>query len=555
LRLTNIFVTAVVAHILSPHDFGVFAVALTVYAIVSSFGELGVSSCLFRADLDIDSLAPTFVTISVVTSAILAAVMTAFAEPIATALGSAEAAGPIRVMALAVLLVGIFAVPSAHLVRDFKQDKIFLSNVTSFALSTGVLLLMAKSGSGAMAFAWSRVAGQLVAGCVLMASVPKRYRPGFVRSALSLLLKLGLPLAGANFVNYILLNVDYALVGHLMGAAALGTYMLAFNVASWPASLLGSVINNVAMPAFSRVKHDAEFLKKAMVNALYAVSLVVLPMCGLTMALAHPLVLTLYGPKWIASANALSVLALYGAISIICVLFANMLASLGRNKAVLLVQLIWLGALIPAMALGVNRDGIVGAAIAHVVVIGPVVLPSYLILLKRATGVRVTGLAKAMLPALLASSIAAVAARGVSSQFSNPLVQLAVGLTAGSLIYLILTAPQMIALLNQSQAEKLRANRIIGFYMRAGRLAGLTGINSARHRGEGAKGRARQTPRHARGFGTPRRRLSTRAAFVATDPAESAAAALELLISFATPVVRQPVASTDISAVSEQRYL
>src|SRR5262252_2073277 len=60
LRLTNIFVTAVVAHILSPHDFGVFAVALTVYAIVSSFGELGVSSCLFRADLDLDSLAPTF---------------------------------------------------------------------------------------------------------------------------------------------------------------------------------------------------------------------------------------------------------------------------------------------------------------------------------------------------------------------------------------------------------------------------------------------------------------------------------------------------------------
>src|ERR1039458_6969997 len=124
LRLVNIAITAVVAHILDPRDFGVFAVALTAYAIVSSLGELGVSSCLIRADLDIDALAPTMATISLITSAVLAGAMTIFAKQIATALGSADAASPIRVMALAVILVGIFAVPSSQLVRDFKQDKL-----------------------------------------------------------------------------------------------------------------------------------------------------------------------------------------------------------------------------------------------------------------------------------------------------------------------------------------------------------------------------------------------------------------------------------------------
>ena len=132
LRLANVSLTAVIAHILSPHDFGVFAVALTAYVIVSSIGELGVSACLIRADLDIDSLAPTVATISVLSSAILAGAMVAFASPIATALGSAAAAGPIRVMSLAVLLVGVFAVPNSQMVRDFKQDKIFLANAISF---------------------------------------------------------------------------------------------------------------------------------------------------------------------------------------------------------------------------------------------------------------------------------------------------------------------------------------------------------------------------------------------------------------------------------------
>src|SRR5262245_58270587 len=93
LRLANVLLPAIVAHILSPHDFGVFAVALTAYVIVSSIGELGVSSCLFRADLDIDKLAPTVTTIALFSSAVLAFAMAAFAVPIATALGSAEAAG------------------------------------------------------------------------------------------------------------------------------------------------------------------------------------------------------------------------------------------------------------------------------------------------------------------------------------------------------------------------------------------------------------------------------------------------------------------------------
>jgi lipopolysaccharide exporter len=496
MRFANIAVTAVVAHILDPRDFGVFAVALTAYAIVSSIGQLGVASCLLRADLDMESLAPTVVTISWTTSAILAGSMAAFATPIAAALGSADGAGPVRVMALAVLLSGVWAVPCTQLVRDFKLDKQFLANVISFVPSTAVLLILAKTGSGAMAFAWSRVVGQLIEGCVVVASVPKNYRPGVARGALPLLFRFGLPLAAANFVSYILLNVDYALVGHLLGAVSLGTYVLAFNVASWPASLLGGMINNVAMPAFSRVKHDADLLKVAIASALRAVSLVAMPICGLTMVLARPLVLTLYGGQWGAAADVLSVLSLYGAISISCVLIANIIASLGRTRLLLAVQLLWISALVPAMVLGVHRDGIVGAAVAHIAVIGPIVLPSYLFALKKATGILIAPLMKVILPALLASSAAALAAKGAASLFTNPPVQLIAGLAAGGLTYLIAAGPQAIALLNQGHGTKLRARRILRLYNTAARLVGLHVGNRPKHSIKGGRRRAQQRRRH-----------------------------------------------------------
>jgi lipopolysaccharide exporter len=486
LRVANVLLTAIIAHILSPHDFGVFAVALTTYLIVGSIAELGVSSCLIRADLDIDSLAPTVATIALVSSAILAGAMVAFARPIAVALGSAAAADPIRVMALSVLFTGVFAVPNAQLIRDFKQDKIFLANAISFVPSTALLIILAETGGGATAFAWSRVVGQFVLGSVLIVVAPRHYRPGLARSALSVILRFGIPLAAANLVNYILLNVDYAFVGHLMGATALGVYLLAFTLASAPYSILGAVINNVSMPAFSRVKHDSDLLKSAIATALRTLSLIVLPMCGVMMALARPLILTLYGAKWVAAANVLVVLSLYGAVFMACLLFANILTSFGRTKFLLVLQLIWISTVVPAMALGVHKDGIVGAAYAHVAVIVPIVLPSYLLALKRITGIRFTALGKAALPALLASSAAAVAARGAASQLSDPRAQLAAGLAAGGLVYLISVGQQVAAALGWRQASE----RVLHIYSSAARLVGLSARAQAKHSARPDSGRA-----------------------------------------------------------------
>ena len=274
-------------------------------------------------------------------------------------------------------------------------------------------------------------------------------------------------------MNYILLNVDYALVGHLMGAVELGIYVLAFNVASWSTALLGSVINSVSIPAFSRVKHDPGLLKDSIARSVRAVSLIAMPMCGMVVVLARPLVLVLYGARWVAAASALPVLAFYGVISIICVLFANMLASVGRSKLILVVQLLWLAGLVPAMALGVRRDGIVGAAVAHIAVIGPVVLPCYLFALKKATGIRFSTLATAIAPAFLASAAAALVAKGAASQFANPLTQLVVGLLSGGLVYLAAVAPQAMVLLTREQATNRQVKLILGLYQFVGLRIGL----------------------------------------------------------------------------------
>jgi PST family polysaccharide transporter len=271
-RLANIGVTVIVARLLSPHDFGVFAVALTVHAVAMSVAELGVSSCLVRGDRPAAEIAPTVATVSLVTSLVLAVTMAVAAGPVAAALGAREAAAAVRVMAIAVALAGVIAVPSAQLSRDFRQDRIFLASVLAFVPSTALLIALAAHGGGALAFAWSRVAGQLVGAVVLFVSVDVRYLPGFTARVLRPLLRFGLPLAGANLLNFVLLNTDYALIGRWLGPVSLGIYVVAFNVASWATTLLSSMINGVAMPAFARAAGDPPRAQRYLHGATQAVA-------------------------------------------------------------------------------------------------------------------------------------------------------------------------------------------------------------------------------------------------------------------------------------------
>lgn len=383
-KLATIAVTVFVVRIVSPRDFGVFAVALVVYTVVSAFSELGLSACIARRDIDPEGMAPVVVVLSMASSVSLAATMALAARPLATALGAPDAAGAIRVLSLSVLFSCLTTVPTAMLTREFRQGRIFTATAVAFIPSNGLLVLLALNGDGAMAFAWSRVAGQLVAGAVLIASVRPWYWPRWDRATARRALAFGLPLAGANLLNYTLLNADYAFIGSLLGPALLGTYSLAFNVASWSTSVLGAAVNGVAMPAFSDLKQEPERLREAVSRWLGITGLVAFPVAALTAVLAPDLIHVLYGQKWAAAAPILSVLALYGAIFVVTLVASNLLVGTGRAGWVFIVQAVWLACLIPAVGLGVSGLGVMGAAYAHVVVIALVVVPVFSSALRRA---------------------------------------------------------------------------------------------------------------------------------------------------------------------------
>lgn len=436
LRLGQFVLSVVIARLISPHDFGVFVVASTLYLIVINVSEVGVSTALVREVDNARRIAPTVSTIAIANSALLAAALFLAAPWLSSALGAPGATSAARVLAIPVLLAGPTAVPAALLTRDFRQGRKMAADLANFVVANGILLVLALNGSGVMALAWSRVAGQVVSAVLLFVLAPERYRPGFDTREAARLLRFGAPLAGSSLAVFVLSNLDFMVVGRLAGPVQLGFYNLAFTVASWPTSVFTAILTSVTLPALARVKGGMAELGRHVGVALAALCAAAFLVATVCMVLARPLVTVVYGPRWLPAAPILAVLAVFGAVRVTLALFYDVLVALGHTRWLFRLQLIWLGALLPAMLLGVHRDGGRGAGFAHVAVVLLVVVPAHLIVLGRVARLPLARLRGAVAYPLLAAVLAGVAGYLLAGPFVSPWAKLIWGGLAFAAVYL-----------------------------------------------------------------------------------------------------------------------
>lgn len=440
MRLGTFAVGIVAARLIAPDQFGVFAVALTVHAIIVNIGDAGVSAYIVRRRGDLDAVGPTVTTLALGSSLLLTLAMAASAPWLATQLGASAATDPVRLLSLTVLLAGVSSVPTGVLTREFRQDKRFLADLAQFLVSTAVLLVLAVTGGGAMALAISRVAGQAVSTVVLVAATPLRYLPGFDPAVARSVLRFGLPLIGSSFLGFLIGNVDYIVVGRLLGAEPLGLYYLAYNIGSWPYVILAPVVASIAVAAFSRVRHDRGRFADRMATSMSALLAIALPANALIVALAEPLVDVVYGARWAPAAGALALTAVYGALRVPADLLTNITIAEGRTRGMFFCQIAYLAALLPLTVIGVQIWGIAGAGLAHIVAIAVVLLPGFMLILSARTGFDARRFAASAMRPLVASVGAGLVAHLLAAQIEAAWLGLLIGATGGAAVYLLLVA-------------------------------------------------------------------------------------------------------------------
>jgi O-antigen/teichoic acid export membrane protein len=424
-RFSTLGIGVALARILGPQEFGAFAVAMVALLALLSFNELGVSLAIVRWEGEPSEIAPTVATISVISSVIIYAGCFVGAPAFASAMGAPAAADVIRVLSVNVIFDGLVSTPVALMQRYFRQDRKMIADQANNWIGTGTSIGLALLHFGAMSLAIGRLAGAAAAAVLFIVLSPQPLRFGFDPAKARQLLRFGGPLAGASIVVFAVQNADEFVVGHVLGATALGFYALAFNLSGWPLTVFSMPIRTVAPALFSRLQHDRPAMRTAFLACLELVETATLPCCLLISAAAVPLVHFVYGASWGPAVQALVWLGGLAAIRILFEYIYDFFVVLARSSVVFTVQVVWLIVLVPGLIIGTRVYGIGGAAMAEVAVALIVVLPWYLAELGK-VGIKWKPLLGRVWLPLLAAAVVGVVAHAIAGVISQALVACAV---------------------------------------------------------------------------------------------------------------------------------
>jgi PST family polysaccharide transporter len=439
-RVGTVLMGIVLARLLAPSEYGVYTVAFVALIVLSNVNDLGIETALVRHPGNVDDVGRTAVTVVGGSSLVLFVAAFIGAPAFADAFNAPDATGVIRLLTVCVLINGAFAMQSALLTREFQQARRAIADLTGLGVSIGVTVVLAWMGYGPWSLAWGRVIGNFVNGLLHFVLARARYRPGYDPDIARSLLKVGVPIAGASLFAEAVNDVDYVIVSRVLGATSLGLYLMAFNLSSWPVSTLSTSVTRVSVPGFARLQAN-----RAAVQAAFARSLALLVgvsafLCALLGVLSLPLVRFVYGPPWAGAALALRFLVVLGTVRVALQLGRDLLNALGRGRATLVIQVMWLAALAPALAIGATHDGIRGVGIAHMLVAVSIPVPGMLIALHRA-GFSLRAIVAQLPRPLLGASAAAAAAYGTSWLVSGDFLRLLVGGTTALAVEAAVAGP------------------------------------------------------------------------------------------------------------------
>ena len=440
------FLTGIVlARIFTPGQFGEYAVALTALAILLSLNDVGIGATLTRWTGDIRTVAPTAVTLTMVTSGLLTALAWVVAGPYARLFHAPGATQAVRVMTLLVLIDGIAGPANAFLSRGFRQRARVTSQIVGSLVGLPITIALAQT-YGAVAISTGQLIGGVTTTIICLVCSPYRPRPGWDSQAARDLLSAGAPVAAAAIMATAVLNTDYVVVGSRLGPTQLGVYVLAWQISNWPSNLITAAVQPVASPALASLGQEpgrrAALFQRALELLGIGTSLVVVPI-----AFAAPVIIeTLYGARWLAASGPLTLLMAFAFCRVVTAFLGDALLAAGHAGRLLLQQVLWLGALAPAAFLAASIDGIRGVAVAQLLVCALVVLP---------LSVQLSAPATALPRRVLLSVLGGVLVRTAPIAASGAVILLMIGaavvpvlaISAGSFVILVVLSGSRLRLL------------------------------------------------------------------------------------------------------------
>lgn len=304
----------ILAWYLSPEDFGLMAIALVAIGFSQIFLDLGISNAIIHQQDITKKELDTLYILNIGSGITIFCVLFVLAPFLAAFYEEPELISVIRWVSFSFIIQPFGQQFLVLLKKELQFNEIAKRDILSKAVSLIVAVAFAVNEGGVYSLVFGNLSAAVASTALLLFVGLKYHRPSlfFKFCLVKESVKFGLFQMGENFINYFNTQFDSILIGKLLGIEALGIYEVAKNLAMRPAMIINPIIVQVTFPLLAKMQHDTASVKRTYLKTIKYLASINFPVYTFIFAFAEPLVLLLFGDKWIAAVPILRILSLYG---------------------------------------------------------------------------------------------------------------------------------------------------------------------------------------------------------------------------------------------------
>ncbi|HEX9029088.1 MAG TPA: oligosaccharide flippase family protein [Anaerolineales bacterium] len=381
--------TLILTRLLPPTDFGIFALALSIFSFGNLRPKMGVGYALAHHKETTGELIGTHMTLDI-SAGFATLLLAGFSIPVLLHFGySWDVVYVILALGVGGILDAITSTAWVLLDRELNFGRPSIVQSFVFPLSYLPAFYLALHQGGYWSLVAQNVTYALLQAIGIWWAARRRLEQNvwqmhwtFDPRLAKELLRFGVVAGMSTLAGVLVAQFDNFLVGTLRGDANLGFYSRAYNMAQWPSVLVTSVITQASFYTYTRLRDDPVRLKKTVTMVLWIVTSLALPLALAIFASAPDLVSLLWTPKWLPSAPFVRFLV---SISIIRPLIDNaglLFVAVGKPRRTTMIAFIQAGVLILFATPLTMRYGVPGTCVGVGIAFGAGLVLNYYYLLK-----------------------------------------------------------------------------------------------------------------------------------------------------------------------------
>lgn len=359
--------TMFIARILSPNDFGLFALIAIALGIAEASTQTGVNLTIIQSNRSIKYFLDTAWVIAIARGFIIGIIMVLMGIALSNFYNEDSLKILIAIAALVPIIKG-FINPSIvlfHKNLQFFKDSLFRFAIISFEATAAVILAILLKSVSALVF--GLIVGALFE--VLLSFIIFKERPvfNFITSRAKVIFANTKGLSISSALSYLNENVDDFILGKTIGTFSLGLYHNAYSLGHKTNYDFAKSAHHSILPVFTRIMDDSERLKRAFLKSIVVTAIIATGLSIPLLVAPEFIVLLILGEKWLSITPYLYLFIVAGILQSISMIFQTLFLAKKKYSIINFHLLITVIALITLMITLPGKMGIQGAGIALVI--------------------------------------------------------------------------------------------------------------------------------------------------------------------------------------------